>query len=133
MNFVGGSLKLKGLTKPVTQISSKSKDIKKDKKDKKKREKVPENSIVLKEDKKEEKISKKEITVPSKPETPKSVEEYLTPAQKQFREIQMLRLKQKVQAGDGELMTGHRQKVENFNKKLANLPEHNDIPKVGPG
>jgi hypothetical protein len=30
-------------------------------------------------------------------------------------------------------MGGHRQKVENFNKKLANLPEHNDIPKVGPG
>lgn len=45
----------------------------------------------------------------------------------------MLRLKQKVQANDEELMTGHRQKVENFNKKLANLPEHNDIPKVGPG
>ena len=27
----------------------------------------------------------------------------------------------------------HRQKIENFNKKLADLPEHNDIPKVGPG
>jgi len=39
----------------------------------------------------------------------------------------------KVEASDPELMGGHRQKVENFNKKLANLPEHNDIPKVGPG
>ena len=38
MNFVGGALKLKGLTKPVTQISLKSKDIKKDKKKEEKRE-----------------------------------------------------------------------------------------------
>jgi len=38
MNFVGGALKLKGLTKPVAQISLKSKDIKKDKKKEKKRE-----------------------------------------------------------------------------------------------
>ena len=27
----------------------------------------------------------------------------------------------------------HREKVEQFNKKLAKLPEHFDIPKVGPG
>lgn len=45
----------------------------------------------------------------------------------------MIRLKQKVEIGDKDLMVSHRQKIENFNKKLANLPEHNDIPKVGPG
>jgi len=39
MNFVGGSLKLKGLApKPITQLSSKSKDIKKDKKKKDKKD-----------------------------------------------------------------------------------------------
>ena len=81
----------------------------------------------------EKKPETKEETKPVSLDTPKHVEEYLTPAQKQFREIQMLRLKQKVQSGDSDLMTGHRQKIENFNKKLANLPEHNDIPKVGPG
>lgn len=27
----------------------------------------------------------------------------------------------------------HRQKVEEFNQYLANLSEHHDIPKVGPG
>jgi len=27
----------------------------------------------------------------------------------------------------------HREKVEEFNKKLANMSEHYDIPKVGPG
>ena len=45
----------------------------------------------------------------------------------------MIRLKQRVDQNDSELMVSHRQKIENFNKKLANLPEHNDIPKVGPG
>lgn len=125
MNFVGGALKLKGLAKPVT-ISLKSKEIKKDKKHKKdadKKEpkhKVPllESSSPLKEEKQESR---------------KQVEEFLTPAQKQFREMQILRLKHKMEGRDAELLKSHRQKVENFNKKLANLPEHNDIPKVGPG
>jgi protein FAM32A len=27
----------------------------------------------------------------------------------------------------------HREKIENFNKELAALPEHFDIPRVGPG
>ena len=34
---------------------------------------------------------------------------------------------------DKQLEMGHRQKVDNFNKQLANEPEHFDIPKVGPG
>lgn len=32
-----------------------------------------------------------------------------------------------------KLEKGHRAKIEDFNKALANLPEHYDIPKVGPG
>jgi protein FAM32A len=27
----------------------------------------------------------------------------------------------------------HREKIEELNQKLANLSEHHDIPKVGPG
>ena len=55
MNFVGGSLKLKGLApKPITQLSSKSKDIKKDKK---------------KKDKKEHKSNKAEIKLADREET----------------------------------------------------------------
>jgi protein FAM32A len=45
----------------------------------------------------------------------------------------MTRLKQKIEMQDPDLMISHRQKIEEYNKKLANLPEHNDIPKVGPG
>jgi hypothetical protein len=106
MNFVGGALKLKGLTKPVTQISLKSKDIKKDKKKEQKREeKRPEK----KEEKRQEKKSENNEEIkPVLVDVQKNVEEYLTPAQRQFREIQMLRLKQKVQSGGGDLMTGHR-------------------------
>ena len=32
-----------------------------------------------------------------------------------------------------QLEMGHKEKVEQFNERLANLPEHFDIPKVGPG
>ena len=27
----------------------------------------------------------------------------------------------------------HREKIQEYNQKLAKLPEHNDIPRVGPG
>jgi len=27
----------------------------------------------------------------------------------------------------------HREKIEEYNEKLANLSEHHDIPRVGPG
>lgn len=45
----------------------------------------------------------------------------------------MARLKQKIELNDADLYVTHRKKIENYNKKLASLPEHNDIPKVGPG
>lgn len=57
----------------------------------------------------------------------------MTESERKFKEIQLQRLKQKISKDDPDLMVSHRQKIENFNKKLANLPEHNDIPKVGPG
>jgi len=75
MNFVGGALKLKGSTKPVTVVSSKSKDIKKDKKDKK------DKNDIKKEERKENR-TKPLISEEPLQEKKKPVEDYLTPAQK---------------------------------------------------
>lgn len=31
------------------------------------------------------------------------------------------------------MSTTYREKIDKFNKKIAKIPEHFDIPKVGPG
>lgn len=114
MSFVGGALKLKGL-KPLV----KTKSIKKD----------PKKEIA------KEKLSEKlkDHVTDKREEIKEPVQHVMTESERKFRDIQMIRLKQRVDHNDAELMVSHRQKIENFNKKLANLPEHNDIPKVGPG
>ncbi|KAL6074504.1 Protein fam32a [Balamuthia mandrillaris] len=57
-------------------------------------------------------------------------EEAKTEAERKFEEAQKKREKQVVK----KLATkSHRQRVEEFNKHLEALPNHFDIPKVGPG
>ncbi|KAL7068398.1 hypothetical protein ACR3K2_12530 [Cryptosporidium serpentis] len=54
----------------------------------------------------------------------------LTAAEKTFLKIQKRRLQSKIISRTS--MT-HRERVAQFNAKLASLPEHFDMPKVGPG
>ncbi|EEA06668.1 uncharacterized protein CMU_013430 [Cryptosporidium muris RN66] len=54
----------------------------------------------------------------------------LTAAEKTFLKIQKQRLQSKIVSRTS--MT-HRKRVAQFNAKLASLPEHFDMPKVGPG
>ncbi|XVE71379.1 hypothetical protein DITRI_Ditri10aG0145500 [Diplodiscus trichospermus] len=59
-----------------------------------------------------------------------AVEDHLTPAERKFlqqtQELELLRL--------AKMATkSHRDRIQEFNQYLANLTEHYDIPKVGPG
>ncbi|KAG5183328.1 hypothetical protein JKP88DRAFT_317095 [Tribonema minus] len=55
------------------------------------------------------------------------VDSGLTPAQKRFKEAQLARERQVMR----ELVKKtHRQRVEEFNQKIAKLTEHNDIPRI---
>lgn len=58
------------------------------------------------------------------------LEDHRTPAEKVYDE-QRAKLEARRLAKVGS--KSHRQKVEEFNQYLANLSEHYDIPKVGPG
>lgn len=58
------------------------------------------------------------------------VEDHRTPAEKRYHE-QKIKLEAKRLAKVES--KSHRQRVEEFNQYLANLSEHYDIPKVGPG
>lgn len=59
-----------------------------------------------------------------------SAEDHRTPAEKRYHEqkaaLEIRRLSKVASKS-------HRQRVEEFNQYLANLSEHYDIPKVGPG
>ncbi|OAY73749.1 protein FAM32A-like [Ananas comosus] len=63
-------------------------------------------------------------------ENPPTHDEHLTPAERRYIEqrerINMHRLAKTANKS-------HRDRIEGFNQYLANLSEHYDIPKVGPG
>lgn len=57
-------------------------------------------------------------------------EDYLTPAERKFlQQTHELELKRLAKMAS----KSHRDRVQEFNRYLANLTEHYDIPKVGPG
>ena len=58
------------------------------------------------------------------------VEDHRTPAEKKYHEQ---KAKLEAQRLAKVASKSHRQRVEEFNQYLANLSEHYDIPKVGPG
>jgi protein FAM32A len=53
-----------------------------------------------------------------------------TEAERLFDERRMKRIPEKIKKS---LATTYKQRYEAFNKQLSKLPEHYDIPKVGPG
>jgi protein FAM32A len=53
-----------------------------------------------------------------------------TESERRYREVMLQRQKERLQK---RACKGLREKVEEFNAKLSQLPEHFDIPKVGPG
>lgn len=53
-----------------------------------------------------------------------------TESEKKFDHIQRRRLHHKVK---DQAKLSHKDKVDEFNKKLERLTEHNDLPKIGPG
>ncbi|CAG8599750.1 9551_t:CDS:2 [Ambispora leptoticha] len=106
-NVAGGALKLKG-------------DSFKIKKKKKKSSKEKETITSLaKKIAKEEKRNQQPIRVVEK-----------TEAEKKFEEIQRKRLEQKVIKS---AQKSHKERVAELNRKLEEMTEHYDIPKVGPG
>jgi len=129
-NVVGGKLKLKGKALDV-----KAGGIKKKKKEKKQYEQnlamveIPKSSTGTND-------SESDLKLTSEPENggneaQQSVyEDHRTAAEKKYEEqrdqLDVRRL--------ARLATkSHRQRIEDFNQYLANLSEHYDIPKVGPG
>ncbi|OMO91115.1 hypothetical protein COLO4_18611 [Corchorus olitorius] len=60
----------------------------------------------------------------------RSFEDYLTPAERKFlQQTHKLELQRLAKMAT----KSHRERIQEFNQYLANLTEHYDIPKVGPG
>lgn len=129
-NVVGGKLKLKGKALDV-----KSGGIKKKKKEQKHYEQnlamveIPKSSTGTNDSESEPKLTSE--AEDGGTEAQQSVyEDHRTAAEKKYEEqrdqLDVRRL--------ARLATkSHRQRIEDFNQYLANLSEHYDIPKVGPG
>ncbi|CAG8717347.1 6664_t:CDS:2 [Acaulospora morrowiae] len=107
-NVPGGSLRLKGGTGNSNKIKKKKKKSHKDE------EKLRTYAKELVDDK-----EIKPIRVVTK-----------TEAEKKFEEIQAKRLEEKVQKAARK---SHKERVAELNRKLEEMTEHYDIPKVGPG
>ena len=60
----------------------------------------------------------------------KNEEDYYTPAEKLFYEKRKIILQKKFEK---LAQTSYKEKYKNYNKALTKLPQHNDIPKIGPG
>lgn len=60
----------------------------------------------------------------------KDEENYYTPAEKLFFEKRNIILQRKFEK---LAQTSYKEKYKNYNKALTKLPQHNDIPKIGPG
>lgn len=64
------------------------------------------------------------------PEQPDETADRRTPSERKFDEMQRKREEEKVAKMAAK---SHRDRVNDFNSYLANLSEHHDIPRVGPG
>ncbi|KAF8053129.1 hypothetical protein N665_1462s0014 [Sinapis alba] len=132
-NVIGGKLKLKGKALDV-----KAGGVKKKKKQKKHEEqalKITEHELI--EGENTEALGKliegeeEEEYEASRSELAKhDDDDQLTPAERRYIE-QKQRLD--VQKLAKEANKSHRNRIEDFNQYLANMSEHYDIPKVGPG
>ncbi|KAJ8560443.1 hypothetical protein K7X08_022303 [Anisodus acutangulus] len=132
-NVVGGKLKLKGKALDVKAAGIKKKK-KKEKKDYVQISQVTENEFPIDGDSGSVDDSTKEesrdATKSVGEENAGRWDDHLTPAERRYIE-QRERI-------DMHKMTktankSHRDRIEDFNQYLANMSEHYDIPKVGPG
>ncbi|KAH7515418.1 hypothetical protein FEM48_Zijuj10G0024300 [Ziziphus jujuba var. spinosa] len=131
-NVVGGRLKLKGKALDV-----KAGGVKKKKKHRKHQENnslVTDNelsaggSTELTTNPEEEEID--DTNKSSEAEKAPSYDHHLTPAEKRYIEQ---REKLDVNRLAKTANKSHRDRIQDFNQYLANMSEHYDIPKVGPG
>eukprot|EP00826_Nyctotherus_ovalis_P050958 TRINITY_DN631_c0_g1_i17.p2 TRINITY_DN631_c0_g1~~TRINITY_DN631_c0_g1_i17.p2 ORF type:complete len:109 (-),score=36.48 TRINITY_DN631_c0_g1_i17:126-452(-) len=72
----------------------------------------------------------KEETVPLHMSVSESMHSQKTPAELRYEKTLKARLPKRI---DETLKKTHREKIDEYNKKLAKLPEHFDIPRIGPG
>ncbi|KAI3472938.1 hypothetical protein Pfo_031010 [Paulownia fortunei] len=126
-NVVGGKLKLKGKALDV-----KAGGMKKKKKQKKQNEQISQavesESAELLTD-----LNKEEATDANKPIGDGSSTHWdanLTPAERRYMEQREKIDSYKLAKTSNK---SHRDRIEDFNQYLANMSEHYDIPKVGPG
>ncbi|KAK7206260.1 hypothetical protein BZA70DRAFT_128793 [Myxozyma melibiosi] len=75
------------------------------------------------EDKNEEKEREKSST-------PQPSEPIKTESERKFEELQRKRMEKELLK---KASKSHKEKVQEYNKYLASLSEHNDMPKIGPG
>ncbi|XP_062008915.1 uncharacterized protein LOC133725609 [Rosa rugosa] len=131
-NVVGGKLKLKGKALDVKAAGIK----------KKKKHKIHQDQISLVTEKElAAGGSTEELTNPDEEDMnddnksredgkAASYDEYLTPAERRY-------IEQREQIDNHRLAKtankSHRDRIQDFNQYLANMSEHYDIPKVGPG
>ncbi|XP_059643091.1 uncharacterized protein LOC132284964 [Cornus florida] len=131
-NVVGGKLKLKGKALDVKAGGVKKK--KKHKKQNDQSSQVIDNelsadgSAIISTDLNEENIN--DANKSSGEGNAASYDEHLTPAERRYMEqreqIDVCRLAKTANKS-------HRDRIQDFNQYLANMSEHYDIPKVGPG
>ncbi|KAF5741627.1 hypothetical protein HS088_TW10G00631 [Tripterygium wilfordii] len=131
-NVVGGKLKLKGKALDVKAGGMKKK--KKHKKILDQISRVTEDelsaggSIEVSNDHHEEDTG--DVNESSGKEKPAHYDDYLTPAERRYIEQ---REQLDVHRLAKEADKSHRDRIQDFNQYLANMSEHYDIPKVGPG
>ncbi|KAI5080076.1 hypothetical protein GOP47_0005555 [Adiantum capillus-veneris] len=133
-NVVGGKLKLKGKA-----LNVQSGGMKKKRKDKSHLKQLPvitnEEAYAAAADGADAETALQPKGTVGEPEGEDSVhgaivEDHRTAAEKRYHE-QKLKLEAKRLAKVAS--KSHRERIEEFNQYLANLSEHYDIPKVGPG
>lgn len=114
MSFTGGKLKLKG-------SSGLSKG------QKKKKKKSSELALIDHDDANESSKVTREGYVPEQPDENADLR---TAAEKKFEESLAKREQERIAKLASK---SHKTRVKEFNEYLANLSEHHDIPRVGPG
>ncbi|KYR01219.1 DUF1754 family protein [Tieghemostelium lacteum] len=107
-NTIGGKLKLKGSSVPLTPNHSN------------KKKKKPIIKKIQQEPVEEEEFNPR-IEVR---------DSHLTDAQRKHKEKQLRKEAERISKIIGK---SHKEKIEDYNKYLSSLSEHHDIPKVGPG
>ena len=113
-NFIGGALKLKNL-KPDKTLKKMKKIITSDIKNMKKKNGEEKTDP--------EKLYKIEFRGNIDYDT-------RTEAEKRYDEVKLKRLPEKIHQN---ISSSFQEKFDNYSKNLSKLPEHFDIPKVGPG